>query len=277
MQYAFEKERKIRVNELNDLEEIKPINADGFPDFYLYPEDNRIAIDINGNVLNTRTGKILKGSFGQNKSIYIHLHDGNNKHTVYLKHRIIARTFIGRPSRHITKDFKDLTVNHIDGDRFNNTISNLEWITNKENLKHAHASGLHPKDRPVIAYNIFSKEQLYFTSTKECADTFGIHRATFFKHLKTRNSLKYHKNGYIFKYESDHTDLNIKHPEKYIELKKSGCSYNVILKNLTDNTTTIFLSIKEAAKYINIPHVTLWRNLTKKKTYRTSELEISLL
>lgn len=50
-------------------------------------------------------------------------------------HRLIAITFLPNP------DNKE-TVNHIDGDKKNNTKSNLEWATRSENMLHAFATGL---------------------------------------------------------------------------------------------------------------------------------------
>ena len=49
-------------------------------------------------------------------------------------HRLVAITFIEGDSR--------LTVNHKDGNKLNNHYSNLEFISNNENLKHAHRIGL---------------------------------------------------------------------------------------------------------------------------------------
>ena len=53
-----------------------------------------------------------------------------------LLHRLVADTFIS--------SVEGLTVNHIDGDTTNNSINNLEVVTQKENHKHAADSGLMP-------------------------------------------------------------------------------------------------------------------------------------
>lgn len=59
----------------------------------------------------------------------------DNKRTVKMIHRLVAETFIPNP------DGKP-QVNHIDGNRLNNNVDNLEWVTNAENTRHAYRTGL---------------------------------------------------------------------------------------------------------------------------------------
>lgn len=69
-----------------------------------------------------------------NNQGYYHLHI--NDHTEKL-HRIIAMCFIPNP------DNKP-EVNHIDGNKFNNDVINLEWVTREENIQHAYLAGVMP-------------------------------------------------------------------------------------------------------------------------------------
>lgn len=50
-------------------------------------------------------------------------------------HRIVAKTFYDA-------DTTRMDVNHIDGDKSNNSLGNLEWCTRKENIRHAFINGL---------------------------------------------------------------------------------------------------------------------------------------
>lgn len=63
-----------------------------------------------------------------------------NKAKRIMLHRIIAEAFIPNPQ-------KKKTVNHKDGNKYNNSIDNLEWLTQAENNQHAWDTGLKRKAR----------------------------------------------------------------------------------------------------------------------------------
>lgn len=92
------------------------------------------AITETGEVFNTDTNRALKGSIGEGGYKYYRLSkDGKKK--MFYAHRLVAEAFLDNP--------KNLpVVNHKDGNKLNNCIKNLEWVSYSENSKHAHASNL---------------------------------------------------------------------------------------------------------------------------------------
>lgn len=74
----------------------------------------------------------------------------NNKSKVFTVHRLIALTFIPNP---LGKEM----VNHINGMKKDNCVSNLEWVTRSENTLHSHKIGLQVSkkgsDHPNALFN----------------------------------------------------------------------------------------------------------------------------
>lgn len=94
-------------------------------------------VESRNGIAQTRPGKVLSPWKGNNG--YLHIAVKNEERRVkYLVHRLIAMCWV--PGDHT------LTVNHIDGEKLNNSLSNLEWITKEENTRHQWRTGLvkHP-------------------------------------------------------------------------------------------------------------------------------------
>lgn len=81
-----------------------------------------------GKVRNIKSGRILKPSLQKNGYLTYGLYENNKQKFLYL-HRIIATAFIDNPD-------EKPCVNHIDENKLNNDLSNLEWCTVRENMIH---------------------------------------------------------------------------------------------------------------------------------------------
>ena len=91
-------------------------------------------INEQGVVRRISTGRIKKSFMRKDGYIGIQLYDRQVKWINYQLHRLIAIAF--KPNPH-NKKF----INHKDSDRANNALSNLEWATAAENVKHGYLSG----------------------------------------------------------------------------------------------------------------------------------------
>lgn len=120
-------------------------------------------------------------------------HGGYSKVKINLKnefvHRLVAIAYLDNPEN------KE-TVNHIDGDKSNNHISNLEWCTRSENTQHAYDIGLHKpyteiKDK---GNNKFYKEWESLIkkgiSMRKIAKEYGVTHRTVGRVLEKFNNLK---------------------------------------------------------------------------------------
>lgn len=120
----------------------------------------------------------------------------NNKRHILLVHRLVAMAFI--PNNENKR-----TVNHIDGNKLNNNVNNLEWATHSENNKHAFKIGLTvPHDggtsKPILEYDLQGNFIREYKSTNEAARILHVSTGNIWSALNgRRKQIK----GRIFKYK----------------------------------------------------------------------------
>lgn len=103
-------------------------------------------VNHSGNSKRIVNEKILKPVIDDTKYFVVSLWKNNN-HTRPHIHRLVAETFIpnleNKPH-----------INHIDGNKLNNSVNNLEWCTPKENIIHAYKIGLNKNNRIINQYDL---------------------------------------------------------------------------------------------------------------------------
>lgn len=83
-----------------------------------------------GNIRNKRTGRVLRQMLNKEGGYYRVNIGGTHQYV----HRLVAIAFFD-------EDISGMDINHIDGDHWNNHVSNLEIVTRKENIRHAYRAG----------------------------------------------------------------------------------------------------------------------------------------
>lgn len=142
-----------------------------YPNYELYND---------GRVLNIKSKRFLK----------IHLYEKhypkivlskNNKPKTFSLHRLLAIHFIPNPNNLPC-------VNHINGDKHDYTLSNLEWVTHKDNTIHAVENGLF-KDRykqaVAVGKKVLNTETgIIYDSMSEAALSHCMNKYTLINKLK---------------------------------------------------------------------------------------------
>lgn len=99
-------------------------------------EASNYEVSTYGNVRNKITQKLLKGRLTKNGYLQVSLKiDETNKFSNRYIHRLVAIYWIDNLEN-------KREVNHKDGNKENNNINNLEWVTSSENQKHRHSIGI---------------------------------------------------------------------------------------------------------------------------------------
>ena len=137
-------------------------------------------------------GKILKPTIRNNGYYFVTI-----QRKQYMVHRLVAQTFIPNPEN-------KPQVNHIDGNKKNNQVDNLEWCTAKENTIHAYSIGLNK----CGTNHYYAKKVIQLDTTKKIIKIWGcimdIEREIGINHRHISDVCKNKRKtcgGYIWKYE----------------------------------------------------------------------------
>lgn len=137
-------------------------------------------VSSNGDVVNKKTGKFRKWQDNGTGYYYVELtmNDGNKKK--FYIHRLVAQAFIPNPDNLPE-------VNHIDEDKSNNSVDNLNWISKKGNNNYGtkvvrtqitrNKNHCANAEKPVICKNSNNEIVAVFNSIQEAARLTSAYRA----------------------------------------------------------------------------------------------------
>jgi hypothetical protein len=213
-------------NELKDFVEI--IGHNGY--YYINKEGKIYSFYINDYLKFSLTDE--NGYFITN----LVLKNKNKRKQFYFVHRLVAEHFIPK--------IEGMSlVNHLDGNKQNNNVTNLEWTDHIGNALHAHATGLHPKKKNVneyVYYQLDDDKKVIFTyySISEINDKLNVKYDKNLREIMKNNDENTKVLGYYWRREK--IDPNIQNDEiwkpanvgnnidDFVEVSNYGKVYNKI-------------------------------------------------
>lgn len=181
------------------------------------------SINRKGEVRNLRTGKFLKGSILHSYRYINFRWEGKQKNKSV--HQLVALAFLDNP-KHYT------IVDHTNGDRLDNKVENLRWVSAEENGQNRHYDKT--PSSPEFSEIVFSQEEL---QTEEWREYKGFSVSNLGKIIgKNKKLLKGHKSicGYIL-YGAEHFLGQVLVWEAFNGPKKENMVINHINGNKHDN------------------------------------------
>jgi hypothetical protein len=131
---------------------------------------------------------LIRDNYKVNENGYVRVYIYNKTYAV---HRLVAIAFLENP------DNKE-QVNHIDGNKLNNKLDNLEWVTNKENQIHKVKIGLGNNfTRTIIQYDLEGSLIKEFKSIISAAKEMGVSKSNIQGVLLNKRKTA---GGFIWKY-----------------------------------------------------------------------------
>ena len=235
------------------------------PGFYYIPRvKNAIVINREGDIFNLETNEYHPTSVTYKGYINtcVRTKSSGIKYTHVPVHRLVAETFIKPAKKYSDYKANDLQVNHIDGNKFNNCVENLEWIDNLSNMRHARELGLFSNQDAVITKNLLTGDIMRFPSVSKCAGYFEIITACLYFHLSSVSSGLVPIKGTFFKYDNSEPWPSFSAEYKLDEALSYSGDYVAINKDL--NKTIVFSSLISAINHLNFSRAPVMNHRTRK-------------
>lgn len=198
--------------------------------------DTKYEVSNTGEVRNKKTLQVLKPRLKKNGYLEYCIYPKPGQKTFLTGHKLVASAFIPNPDNLPT-------INHIDGNKQNNNVENLEWASFQENIQHAWNSGLASTTSLDKAVRQYTLNGTFVKEYKSCAEAV---RETGIGHVHdaakgTRNSA----GGYYWEFVN------------YVPLKKTGNKIKIAQYDLNMNLIKIYESISKAAEESDINRVSI--------------------
>ena len=232
--------------------------------YYTIPGFSRYEVSKFGHIRKVKTKEpvnVIRGNAGY-QQVMLTKDDGFR--TSLGIHRLMCMVFkpIDSPSQY--------QVNHINGNKDDNSLDNLEWCSPRENTIHAGRCGLTEKCKPVQVKNLETDEVRSFVSFSECGAAFGITRDGVAN--RVRNPSKVYDGKFLFRLSSNEDWANIDYDtlkyariantnrsEGQTSLRQLRAEHPVLARHMLTNKVLSFRSCGNLAAFLCVKPGTLSR------------------
>ena len=234
---------KYANNEPNQKEYVKYTGS--LKDFKIISNSNYM-ISPRGEIYSKNTKCLLVPIKSSHISVSLVL---NQKKTTCKIHRLVAKYFVPNP-------YKLPVVNHMDGNKHNNNANNLEWVTVKQNTRHAVDNGLLKphNEAPVMQYTLKGKFITEYKSVAEASRQTNINRRAIGKNCTgfTKTS-----GNFVWKYKFPNAVMNT-NPKK--QILKGNQLKNVAQINKSDGSIIkVWNNAIEVDEVLSIPKAYIYK------------------
>lgn len=216
---------------------------------YRIPGYSQFLIDKNGRVYNRVKRYYPNLNFSERDYVTVYAAPDwkiINKSSNAFIHRLMGLAFLPYGD-----DVCSLDINHINGNKHDFDLSNLEWCTRKENNIHAQKNNLKNDSDTVIVFDHSSGQERKFYSQGDCAVSLGLDKSLVSWRLKQPADRVY-DGRYSFRTEST------KERPKHLTSPKQ-----VILVNLVTEEVLEFASLAKSAEFLNIKIAALKKRFSR--------------
>ena len=198
--------------------------------------ENNYKISNYGRVYSVKNNSIINGYITKKGYHRVNLYKNGKSHS-YAIHRLVALHFIPNPGQ-------KNEVNHINGNKSNNKVENIEWVTTLENTHHAWKNNLataEKRQKKVYKYDLDGNFIDEYESLQKAAKSIRGFKGT---HSNISNCCYEKRNkAYGFLWSFDKKDKIDKYKNKF--------SKEILCSSRDNNYSRVFDNITDAAKFAN--------------------------
>ena len=227
------------------------------------PGFSEYLINKDGKIFSKKSNAIIKTFRDKAGYYYLGMTNDEGVRKRMCRHRLLCLVY-----KNLDINDKNVVVNHINGIKGDDRLSNLECVTVQENNEHAGKIGISPKCLPVKVYNHFTHEEYYFPSAKKAGTYLGISKDAVLWRIHHKKGVII--NGIEMKLVNDKTPWAVLDFGEYGYLGKTIDDDNgniVIIEEVLDNRLLVFSRQEYAARHLNVASSVITQLLKRDRLY----------